>query len=290
MTGAVTVLKRVLKRPMVQFFLFGAGVFVAYGISAQNVEHMRRAPGEVIAVDVGLVPQFQARFQNSTQTAATAEDMQLMLEQWVREEIEVREARGLGLDQNDTIVRQRLVQKMRFLTQAAAQSAVPDPDALRAYFDAHAAEYAHPPTVSFQQVFLGGSVSPDILDIVLDQLQGGADPAETGSRTMLPVELSLATPAQVENVFGRGFFAPISGLSVGDWQGPIESTFGQHLVNVAQTTQATAAVYADVQDRVLADWQRAQSAILAEDMHREMAQRYVVEMPSPEAIERAMSQ
>lgn len=289
MAGVTAVVKKVLKQPIAQFFLFGGAVFVAYGLSAQAPTREARVARDVIVVDVGLVPQLQARFQNSMQKPAMPEDMQLMLAQWVREEIEVRAARDLGLDQNDDIVRQRLLQKMRFLTEAAAQSAVPDPAELQSYFEAHAAKYAHPSTVSFDHVFLGGTVSPEILEIVLEQVQAGGDPAEIGSRSMLPVGLVSATSAQVENVFGVGFFEPISALTVGEWHGPVPSTFGLHLVKVAQVSAARSAVYLEVQDAVLADWQRAQSVKIAEDMHQELAQNYSVEMPTRAAVEKAMT-
>jgi hypothetical protein len=45
----------------------------------------------------------------------SAEQMQSLVDDRVREEILYREALALGLDQDDTIIRRRLAQKMEFL-------------------------------------------------------------------------------------------------------------------------------------------------------------------------------
>jgi hypothetical protein len=47
------------------------------------------------------------------------EELQSLLDDYVREEVLVREAIAMGLDRDDDIVRRRLVQKMEFLAQGA---------------------------------------------------------------------------------------------------------------------------------------------------------------------------
>ena len=52
------------------------------------------------------------------------------MEAQLREEILVREAIALGLDQGDAIIRNRLAQKMTFLTTSVAQSMLPEDEIL----------------------------------------------------------------------------------------------------------------------------------------------------------------
>ena len=55
------------------------------------------------------------------------------VEDHVREEVYYREALALGLDRDDTVIRRRLMQKMEFLTEAAAADATAGDAALRTY-------------------------------------------------------------------------------------------------------------------------------------------------------------
>ena len=61
------------------------------------------------------------------------------------EELLAREGRALGLDQNDTIVRRRLAQKVGFMVADTARIADPDESELRGFYTAHAERYQLPP-------------------------------------------------------------------------------------------------------------------------------------------------
>lgn len=80
-----------------------------------------------------------------------------LIEGNVREEILYREARKLGLEQDDAVVRRWLAQKMEFLYRELQPIHPPDEKTLRAYYQAHAKRYREPPTLSFRQLFF----SPD---------------------------------------------------------------------------------------------------------------------------------
>ena len=66
-----------------------------------------------------------ATFSKVRQRPPTAEELKGQIDQYVREEILSREIMKLGLDQNDTIIRRRLQQKMEFLAEDFAARAEP---------------------------------------------------------------------------------------------------------------------------------------------------------------------
>ena len=76
----------------------------------------------------------------------------------------MREAMRLGLDQNDTIIRRRLRQKMEFLNDSEVQAQSPTTTDLRAYFDANPDQFREDARVSFQQVFLDPERRGDAFD------------------------------------------------------------------------------------------------------------------------------
>ncbi|MDK1373563.1 MULTISPECIES: peptidylprolyl isomerase [unclassified Sinorhizobium] len=71
----------------------------------------------------------------------------------LKEELLAREARELGLDADDTVVRRRLAQKMTFLIEGTARIAEPTEGELRAFYDAHREKFVRPGRVSFEHIF-----------------------------------------------------------------------------------------------------------------------------------------
>ncbi len=135
-----------------------------------------------------------------------------MLDEWVREEIAVREAMSAGLDRDDTVIRRRLRQKLEFLAEDEAEAKAPTDDELKAWLDAHAEQFRTEPRVAFRQVFVsrdrrGSSADADAVSILtrLKATGAAARTAEFGDPTMLPGEFALASLRDVDSVFGTGF-------------------------------------------------------------------------------------
>ena len=63
------------------------------------------------------------------------------------------EARSLGLDQHDTVVRRRLAQKLTFIVEDTLRIADPSEDELRRFYSVHGAAYRTEPRVSFSHIF-----------------------------------------------------------------------------------------------------------------------------------------
>ena len=99
-------LKSILKQPLLHFLLIGALLFVAYDVRNETPE---TAPPDEIRVTQATIDGLSQRFQAVWRRAPTESEMAKLIDDYVREEILVREAVKLGLDQNDAIVRQRLI-------------------------------------------------------------------------------------------------------------------------------------------------------------------------------------
>ena len=84
-----------------------------------------------------------------------------LVDQYIREEIYYREARRMGLDANDTIVRRRMVQKLTFLTEDVATAAPLEETALKAYYDENIDEYRLPERISFKHRYFSSDRRED---------------------------------------------------------------------------------------------------------------------------------
>jgi hypothetical protein len=112
------------------------------------------------------------------------EELEDLVREYVREEVLAREALALGLDDDDTIVRRRLAQKMEFLSEDVAELAQPTEEELERYLSTHPESFRLDSRLGFSQVCLdpvtrGDSLEADAARLLgeLESRGSGLDPA-----------------------------------------------------------------------------------------------------------------
>ena len=83
-------------------------------------------------------------------------------------------------------------------------------------------------------------------------------------------------PQDVAAQFGDAFATRVAELPVGQWQGPIESGYGVHLVLVGARTDGRAAELDEVRDALRRDWLNEQRIAANEAYYQSLLQRYTV--------------
>ena len=162
-----------------------------------------------------------------------------MIRQWLGEEILYRDAIGRGLDQDDELVRRRLVQKMNGIARGLAQLAEPAEAEMRAFYLDKLYRYVVPARRSFRQVYVSTELGHDVAELraaeLLDVLPQASPDAATGlgGPFVLASEFSLLTAQEVAARFGPHFAESLFDLVPGVWEGPIPSSFALHLVQVS---------------------------------------------------------
>src|SRR5262245_2078098 len=117
-------MRRLLREPLLHFLLLGAALFAAYAVLQRGRgadEASRR-----IELTQDDLRQLDLYFESQWRRPPTPQELEGLVEQKVQEEILYREALGLGLDQDDTIVKRRMAQKMQFIAEGTAESREPD--------------------------------------------------------------------------------------------------------------------------------------------------------------------
>jgi len=271
-------LGRLLREPLLHFFVFGGLIFLLYAaVSGPAPE-----PVDTIVITPERIQQLATGFQGVWQRPPSAVELRALVEDFIREEIYYREALALGLDRNDTVIRRRLRQKMEFLTDTGTDLFEPAAGELEAYLAANAQTFRREPRLAFEQVFLGEDPTPGRIEASLDALQAdpAADPLQWGERTLLPPRLDLSPPDVIDGVFGKGFFDRLRDIPHGVWAGPVESAYGMHLVLVTDSQPERMPPLEEVHDAVLRDWKAARALELRERYYARLQERYEIKMPA----------
>lgn len=267
------------REPLLHFLLIGAGLFALY--------HFVRGDGELapkeIVVSEARIEALAESFARTWMRPPTARELSGLVDDFVKEEIFYREAVGMGLDRDDTVIRRRLRQKLEFISDDFASAIEPTDEQLQVYLDEHPEKFVNPAQITFQQIFMsterrGESASKDA-EKLLTELRAGrgpADPVEVGDPSLLPPGLEAASLREIARTFGEDFAAQLDELPVGQWMGPVQSGFGLHLVKVSAREASSIPTLNDVRPSVVREWQAEQQQELGDAFYDQLRQRYEV--------------
>tara|TARA_R100001244_G_scaffold28980_4_gene28260 strand:+ start:1002 stop:1835 length:834 start_codon:yes stop_codon:yes gene_type:complete len=246
-----------LRDPLVHFVVVAALVFGAHA-----VWQARSARTEsTILVSASELERMAALYTSEAGALPGEADMAAMLSDHVRDEALAREARRLGLDRNDTIITRRLAQKMTFMVSDLREDPIPTDQDLRDWHTAHPERFTQPATLTFSHVYFspdvrGAEASP-AAETALARLSGSNPPdsATLGDPFMLQRQYGDIPFRELARQFGGAFAESLSTLPVSeDWQGPVASAYGVHLVQITKSTPAKLSPFEDVEQEVRKDW------------------------------------
>lgn len=266
-------LTRILKEPLLHFMVIGGLLFVVF---AQVSDAPPVLDKPQITITPEIVQRLSAGFEATWRRPPTADQIERLVDSHILEEVLVREALDLSLDQNDAVIRSRLGQKMEFLISASAQPADPSDAQLQAHLDANPDRFNDLPMIAFEQVYLGEQTDPAKVAATLDALSDSVEYTSLGERSLLPQNVPLSRGISVDGSFGQGVFDAISKLETGVWEGPVASGFGQHLIRVTEAFTPPAATLDAVREAVEQDWRAEQVAMLSEQQFSRLRENYTI--------------
>jgi hypothetical protein len=274
-------IKKLLNEPLAHFFVIGLLLFVLFGLV--NNDSGRSA--EEIVVGQGRISGLVANFDKTWQRPPTAEELQNMIDTWVREEILYREGIAIGFDLDDPVIRRRVAQKMTFIADGMVPDA-PGDEELEDWLAANVSDYEIPAVYTLQQVYIDPQRHSDDLDVVANSIQGslddGADAILLGDSTLLPAEITSSSSAELARVFGAEFVSALAEMPVGGWQWPVRSGYGLHFVKIDEHIAAREPVLDEVRAAVVRDVLSDKSQKISEAFYAALRESYTVRIESVE--------
>ncbi len=276
---------KLLREPLVHFLVLGSGLFLLFSMVGDSDD----APNGRIVVSTARVAQLTEIFKRTWQRPPTAEEMEGLIQEHIREEVYYREALAMGLDRDDTIVRRRLRQKLEFFTDDLMAAVDPTEEQLQAYLDENGDAFRIPVRSAFRQIYFNrdrrGKQATHDAESLLARLNGASSEVDTagfGDSLMLPGDYDLVSEVEVAYRLGSEFAAALADLPVGRWSGPVESGFGLHLVLIRERQPGSLPALADVRETVEREWRNVRREEANEAFYRGLRDRYEVSVERPE--------
>lgn len=114
----------------------------------------------------------------------------------------------------------------------------------------------------------------------LERLLAGAtmtDPQTLGDGSLLPAGLQDADEQAIAGTYGADFARTVSKLKPGEWQGPVESAFGLHLVRVTDRQETELPSFDAVRDELAEEWRRQSEEAAKQAYFKGLLERYEIE-------------
>ena len=265
---------RALRDPLFQFLVLGFLLFALFGPSGDD------SVDRDVRVGAEQVEALRRGFELRRGRAPSPQEQTALVQQYVDEEILVREALALGLDRGDVIVRRRLVQKMEFLMRDLPERAEPTDADLELYLARHPDRYAQPARVTLRHVFVNRQrhAYPDReASRLLEALERGGDPSQSGDPFIAGSVFRLRSERELAAVFGPAFARTVMEVRGGRWT-PVPSSYGLHLVSVEERQDARAPALSQLRERLRRDWTRDAEAEAERQTRARLRARYRVEV------------
>jgi hypothetical protein len=286
-------IKKLSKEPLVQFLVIALVLFGGERwINAEDYAY------DQYRIDIGdpqLLQFMQQRaktFKPDQAVAALAQlnpqARQRLIDDYVREEVLFREAMALSLDSNDPIIRRRLIQKMDYLAQGFYdQAAALTEEDLRRYYKQNQQDYKKAAEATFTHVFFSSqnrssTEAQALAAALLQQLNANDVPFEHasryGERFLYNRNYVNRQDDEIASHFGASFQQQVFAFdSAQQWQGPVESDHGWHLLLLVKNSAAYIPAFEQVSAAVLADKQRQQQRDIKRQAIDKLVAKYQIE-------------
>lgn len=269
-----------LREPLLHFLMLGALVFAGYILIDQKDQRHNE-----IFVTRGQQDHLVSIFRKTWLRSPTEEEFTGIVEEWIRSEIAYRQAQKMGLDENDMIVRRRLRQKLELLAEEVVMIPHPTSTILKKYFAERHADYTQEPLYSLRQIYFStdrrGESASAAAEQLLQRLQEAPFPnnlKSMGDQLPLPYRFENVLESDLTNRFGEIFVQNLQRRALKQWHGPLQSTYGLHLVWIKEYTPGRPMTFEEAEHKLRRDWANEQQEEAIEKLYKRLRTQYSIKI------------
>lgn len=275
-------LKRLLQEPLLHFALIsGLIFFVTSGES--TALNQGRSTIEVQRTDIArhmasLQPNLGLGEAIKLIDQLPSAQLQRLVEDVAEQEVLFQEALRLGLDRTDPVIRKRLISQMKFVLQGVSQNTPSSEADLQEFYDSNKDKYRVPTKLSFKHRFFkheseqpSSAIKRAVDARTNEQIKGDTFPFNSAYLDKSAV--------QVAQHFGEDFSNALFELDAkpDQWQGPITSTYGQHLIKLTSKRGQHMPEFDQIREQIAEDYSRQQQEQSNRVAVKKLIKQYTVE-------------
>lgn len=261
------VLSRWLREPLLHFVLIGGALFAVDHWLVSQADDPR-----TIVITREVDDEARALFKSSRGREPNEAELKALRQAWLDNEVLYREGLAMQVDRGDKAMRERVIFKALSVVEADVKQPPFDENTLKAYFEAHRAQYDEPARFDFQEAVL-------------------TDNSEATSRAFADA-LNAGTPGNIEaglrvfkgrphgnlvDTYGADFAKLLEAGPVGSWRA-LPTRDGWRVMRLEATTPAKPADFALLHGVVLQDWTDQVMAERRTAAVRALGQKYTVKL------------
>lgn len=256
---------QLINEPTVHFFVIAVVVFIVYAISNLSGD-------DVIELDQREIDARILMQEMVSGQPLTSEQQEFITASYVEEQILVKEAVELGLD-NDARIHDMLAQKMRHVL--SGDIIQPTPAELESFYSSNSELYRAPATVSVDELILDTrNEIPIEIQTLMSEGVNSDEILEMASGSSAP--LPNANHLDLSNIFAPEFADAVFQSQGNEWIGPFSSNRGQHFLKIIERSEERIPPMAEIADRVRLDWITQEEEIRLQQEVNKLWDRYEI--------------
>ena len=256
---------KLINEPTVHFFVIAVVVFIVYAISSLSGD-------DVIELDQREIDARILMQEMVSGQPLTSEQQEFITASYVEEQILVKEAVELGLD-NDARIHDMLAQKMRHVL--SGDIIQPTPAELESFYSSNSELYRAPATVSVDELILDTrNEIPIEIQTLISEGVNSDEILEMAPGSSAP--LPNANHLDLSNIFAPEFADAVFQSQGNEWIGPFSSNRGQHFLKIIERSEERIPPMAEIADRVRLDWITQEEEIRLQQEVNKLWDRYEI--------------
>ena len=268
------------KEPLLHFLIIGVMLFLVYGVLQKQETIL---PNQIV-VSQGQVQQLAAQFKRVSLRSPTPQELDKLIEGYIRDEVFYRQGLILGLDIDDPVVKQRMRMKLEVLLEDLNEQAQPSDDVLLAFMGKNADNYIQAAIFSFEHVFIDLAKHKNLDEAeakIKQQIAKNIAIETLGDRLILPAKLTQVTDYEINRLFGEEFAQGLTQLSVNEWSSVVYSGYGAHLVKLTDKIPSQIAKLSVVKTEVVRDYLVQRREELKDKSYQNLLSEYIITIEKP---------
>ena len=273
-------MRRFFREPLLHFLLLGGVIF----FSASFISRQNRKAEKTIIVSNEKIGSILRFYQIQNGSLPTKQQLDAMIEDYIREEIFYREALNLRLDKDDEIIRRRLSQKMEFLQSDLSVIPEPSLNTLRKFYESNPGVFRDSGLVSFTHIYFSADKNGDAdarqraLTVKANLIGSNIlrNP-QLGDPFSLQYDYTGQNKLDIVQLFGnKPILDSLFESQLNQWIGPVQSGYGWHLLRINERTSPRTPRFETIVEKVKEEYMADMKNKLNKATYEKLEKKYII--------------